>query len=220
VAEDLVRTVVVLAGGPDLPQDPVLPPHIAVIAADGGAEHAPHLGLRVDRVVGDLDSLRPATAEVLAAAGVAIEHHPVDKDKTDFELSLEAALVLQPDRIVVVGSATGRLDHVLGQLTVLTSGLLADVEVDAFLGPARLHVVRTRRVLHGKPGELVSLFALPGPASGVTSTGLEYRLDAETLPAGVGRGVSNVFAAERAEVSLTDGVILVVRPGFVMTRLS
>lgn len=213
MAEDLIRTVVVVAGGPDLPQAPVLPPHIAVIAADGGAEHARRLGLRVDRVVGDLDSLPRATADALAGAGVAIEHHPVDKDKTDFELALEAALALEPGRIVVVGSATGRLDHVLGQLTVLTSEVLSGVELDALLGPAVLHVVRTRRVLHGRPGELVSLFALPGPASGVTTAGLEYPLEAETLPAGVGRGVSNVFTAERAEITVTDGVILVVRPG-------
>lgn len=213
MTEDLARTVVVVAGGPDPPRAPVLPPHVAVIAADGGAEHARHLGLRVDRVVGDLDSLPRATADALAGAGAAIEHHPVDKDKTDFELALEAALVLQPDRIVIVGSASGRLDHVLAQLTVLTSELLSGVEVDALLGPALLHVVRARRVLHGRQGELLSLFALPGPASGVTTAGLEYRLDAETLPAGVGRGVSNVFAAEQAEITVTDGVILVVRPG-------
>jgi thiamine pyrophosphokinase len=213
VAEDLIRTVVVVAGGPDLPQAPVLPPHIAVIAADGGAEHARRLGLRVDRVVGDLDSLPRATVDALACAGVAIEHHPVDKDKTDFELALEAALALEPHRIVVVGSATGRLDHVLGQLTVLTSELLSGVELDAILGPAVLHVVRTRRVLDGRPGELISLFALPGPASGVTTAGLEYPLEAETLRAGVGRGVSNLFTAERAEITVTDGVVLVVRPG-------
>ena len=213
MAEDLIRTVVVVAGGPDLPQAPVLPPNIAVIAADGGAEHARRLGLRVDRVVGDLDSLPRAAADALACVGVAIERHPVDKDKTDFELALEAALALEPGRVVVVGSATGRLDHVLGQLTVLTSEFLSGVELDAFLGPAVLHVVRTRRVLHGRPGELVSLFALPGPASGVTTAGLEYPLDAETLPAGVGRGVSNVFTAERAEITVTDGVVLVVRPG-------
>lgn len=191
----------------------MLPPHVAVIAADGGAEHALRLGLHVDRVVGDLDSLPRATAATLAEAGAAIEHHPVDKDKTDFELALDAALALQPDRIVVVGSATGRLDHALAQLTVLTSELLSGVEVDALLGTALLHVVRARRVLEGRKGELLSLLALPGAASGVTTAGLEYRLDGETLPAGVGRGVSNVFAAERAEITVEDGVILVVRPG-------
>jgi thiamine pyrophosphokinase len=208
-----VRTVVLVAGGPEVPAGLALPPHVAVIAADGGAEHALRLGLRIDLVVGDLDSLSPATADGLTAAGVPFLRHPTDKDKTDLELALEAALEHQPERIVVVGSAAGRLDHLLSQLTVLVSELLAGVEVDAHLGPATLHVVRGRRVLHGSPGELVSLFALQGPAHGVTTSGLAYALADETLQAGVGRGVSNVFLTAQAEVAVADGVVLVVRPG-------
>ena len=40
-----------------------------VVAADGGARHAAPLGVRVDRWVGDGDSVDPALLEALAVAG-------------------------------------------------------------------------------------------------------------------------------------------------------
>jgi thiamine pyrophosphokinase len=52
-----MKTVVVLAGGPDPPTGFVLPAGAAVIAADSGAE----LGFRVDLAVGDFDSISSET---------------------------------------------------------------------------------------------------------------------------------------------------------------
>ena len=59
-------------------------------------------------------------------------------------------------------------------------------------------VIRGERTLTGAPGEIVSLLPVHGPAEGVTTSGLEYPLHDETLPAGTSRGVSNVFAATEA----------------------
>jgi len=48
--------------------------------------------------------------------------------------------------------------------------------------------------------------------TGVRTTGLRWALEGETLEAGSSRGVSNVFAAPEATVSLESGVILAIRP--------
>ncbi len=193
-----------LAGGPELPVRVELPAGAAVIAADSGAE----LGGPIDLLVGDLDSI---SAETLAGIE-RVERHPAEKDATDLELALRAALRLEPERILVVGSAGGRLDHLLGGLFVLASEFLAGVQVDAQLGAAAVHVVRSRRTFVGEPGELVSLFAVCGPAEGVATEGLVYRLRGETLEPGSTRGVSNVFAEREATVVLARGVLLAVRP--------
>jgi thiamine pyrophosphokinase len=81
------------------------------------------------------------------------------------------------------------------------------------LGPARLHVVRAERTLTGEEGELVSLLPVGGPAEGVSTSGLRYPLAGETLEPGSSRGVSNVFAAREAHISLERGVLLAIRPG-------
>ena len=197
-------TVVVLAGGPDRPVVVALPPRATVIAADGGAE----LGWPVDLVVGDLDSI---SAETLAGIE-RVERHAVEKEATDLELALTAALRLEPERILVLGSAGGRLDHLFGSLLVLAAEAYAGVQVDAQIGPAAVHVVRGERTLSGEPGELISLFAVHGPVSGVVTEGLVYPLRAETLEPGSSRGLSNVFAASEARISLERGVLLAVRP--------
>lgn len=75
-----------------------------------------------------------------------------------------------------------------------------------------MHVIRAARTLAGAPGETVSLFALHGPATGVTTAGLLYPLDGETLAPGTSRGVSNELAAAEARISVTAGVLVAVRP--------
>ena len=157
------KTVVVLAAGPDPPVQLILPDGAMVIAADAGAE----LGFAVDLLVGDLDSISAETLAVIER----VERHPEAKDASDLELALEAALSLEPDRILVVGGAGGRLDHLLGELLLLAADAYAGVQVDAQLGPGAVHVIRGERVLAGEPGELVSLFALHGPATGGKAVG-------------------------------------------------
>lgn len=184
-----------------------------VIAADGGADHALALDQRIDLAVGDFDSISAAGLVELERSGVRLERHPVDKDATDLELALDAAAALRPRRIVVVGGAGGRLDHLLGELSLLAADAYREVELDALLGRATLHVVRSERVFAGRVGEVVSLLAMHGPAHGIVTEGLVYPLHGETLRPASTRGMSNVFAASRANVALSGGVLLAVRPG-------
>jgi thiamine pyrophosphokinase len=94
---------------------------------------------------------------------------------------------------------------------LLGSSRYAAVQLDAFVGAARVHVIRERRQINGEPGELVSLLALHGPAQGVRTDGLVYALDGETLDPGSSRGVSNVFVTDMARVTLERGVLLAIR---------
>jgi thiamine pyrophosphokinase len=182
-----------------------------VIAADSGTDHALALGLRVDLAIGDFDS-STAPLDELEAAGTRIERHPAEKDATDLELALRAALAFEPRRILLIGGVEGRLDHLLGELVILGAEELAGVELDAVLGEARIHVIRVERTLSGTEGELISLFALNGPALGIVTEGLLYPLRGETLTPGSSRGISNRFAAREARITLDAAALLAVRP--------
>lgn len=207
--------VVVVAGGeaPDADSVRAVPPGVPVIAADGGLEHARALGLEVVLAVGDFDSASPDAVAAAEEAGARIERHPAEKDATDLELALDAALELGPTRVLVLVGIGDRLDHLLSVFLLLGSPRYAGVELDAHIGPARAHVVRAERTLSGTHGEVLSLFALHGPARGVRTSGLVYPLDGETLEPGSSRGVSNVFAGRTASISVELGVLLAVRPG-------
>lgn len=179
-----------------------------MIAADGGAAHAQELGLTVNLVVGDLDSV----PDHALGSITSVERHPIDKDATDLELALVAAARLEPERIIVLGGARGRLDHLLGGLLLLAKDEYRSIVIDAQVGEAAAHVIRGRCRLDGEVGELISLFALNGPAVGIWTEGLKYPLADETLEPGSTRGVSNVFAGPVVFIGVERGVLLAVRP--------
>jgi len=213
-------TVVVVIGGGLLPVasidavGEITTPY--VIAADSGADSAVAAGITVDRLVGDMDSIDPATLTATEAAGARVDRHPVDKDLTDFELALEAALGRSPQQIVVVGGDGGRFDHVLGNVTVL-AGLAErhpEVAVEAWFGAAHVVVATPRRpvVVRGTAGDLVSMVPLHGPAIGVRSAGLRWELDDETVFTGFSRTMSNELVAAEARIALTGGTLVVIQP--------
>lgn len=203
--------VIVVASGPG---PAVAVPHAeTVVAADGGLDRALALGLAVDVVIGDLDSVSDAALAAAEAAGTRVVRHPAAKDATDLELALDEAVALGARRVLVVASADGRLDHLLASLELLAADRYAELELDALIGDARIAVIRRERVLRGTPGELVSLIAVGGRAEGVTTEGLAYGLAGERLGAGSTRGVSNVFEDEEARVDVGSGVLLAICPG-------
>jgi len=214
---ETATVVVVLPGlGSAGPVDPEVAGAIdggaTVIAVDGGVDHALALGLPVHRAVGDFDSVTGAGLARVEAAGASVERHPAAKDLTDLELALGAATAAGARRIVVVGGRGGRLDHALANLLALAAPAVAGVDLVALLDGSRVTVVRTTAVFRGRPGSLLSLLPVGGPAVGVRTERLEYPLHDEDLPPGSARGLSNVLLAPTAQVSLRGGVLLAIQP--------
>ena len=207
-----IQTVAVVAGG--LAVSPAVAGRIGdvdyVIAADSGLHAAVRLGLTADLVVGDLDSVDHA---LLDRPGLEVDRHPAAKDQTDIVLALDRARDLGARDVVVVSGGGGRLDHALANLLVLASPRYAGLQVRALIGDAEIAVVRDHHAMTAPEGTVVSLFAVDGPALGVTTDGLRYPLHDEVLDPLSSRGVSNEFVGGPAAVRLTDGVLLVIRPG-------
>jgi len=192
-------------------------PGAVVIAADGGARHAASLGLTIDLWVGDGDSLGDEGLAGLAAAGVPMERAPVDKDESDTELAVRAALDRGADTLILVGVLGGpRLDHALANLGLLalpelegrdTVLLAADVRIRQLHAPSDGGPAGV--ILDGRVGDLVSLLPVGADAEGVTTDGLRYPLRDEVLRVGRTRGLSNVRTATMATVTLRSGRLLV-----------
>ena len=213
-------TVIVVTGGDpvEVRDLPPLPDGAVVVAADSGIDRAHDLGLHVDVAVGDFDSVTAGALDRAALGGATVQRHPEAKDATDLELALATALDLSPRRIVVLGGHGGRLDHLLANALLLASPDFEAVELVAQMGPARVTVVRRGAELTGAVGDVVTLLALHGRATGVTTEGLLYPLVGEELAAGSTRGVSNELTATTATVTLRHGVLLAIQPGLAGTH--
>lgn len=203
-------TVMVVAAGDPAEIRADLPPADLVVAADGGLGLATALDLSVDILVGDMDSVDAMHAADARRRGVAVERHPREKDETDLELAIERALRERPRRIHVVAGAGGMLDHAVVNLVVLASPRWAGVELTATVGAADVCVVRTVVELPGVVGDRVSLVPVGGPAVGVTTWGLLWRLQNATLDPYSGRGLANEIVTEPARIEVVDGVLLAI----------
>lgn len=206
--------VLVVMGGPS-PWAGARPDHAdLVVAVDSGVDHALALGLAIDVVVGDLDSVSRGGLARAEAGGARIEAHPTDKDQTDLELALEVALADEPAAGVVLGGPPDdRIDHWLAALAVLASSRWRSTRLDVWMGRTHLVPVHDAARLAVVRGQTISLLAMGGPATGVRSTGVRWPLNCETLPATTARGVSNVAVADEVTVAVDTGTVLVVIPG-------
>jgi thiamine pyrophosphokinase len=194
-------------------------PDAVVIAADGGARHAGVLGLTIDLWVGDGDSFGDEGLAGLAASGVPMERAPVEKDESDTELAVRAALRRGADALTLVGVLGGpRLDHALANIGLLTLPELEGHETVLLAADVRVRHLRApssgggpaTAVLEGRVDDLVSLLPVGADAEGVSTDGLRYPLRDEVLRVGRTRGLSNVRTAPTATVSLGSGRLLVV----------
>jgi thiamine pyrophosphokinase len=204
---------VIVANAPDFVATPfraLLAQSELLIAADGGGNALHAIGLTPHVVIGDLDSLHPEALAAFAAAGVHILRYPPEKDETDLELALLYANQQGAERIDILGALGGRWDQGLSNVALLALPeligrrvRLLDLEQEAFLA-------RGATAIPGEVGETVSLLPLGGPARGITTQGLYYPLADAELRFERSRGVSNLIVAPPAQVTVREGLLLVV----------
>lgn len=182
----------ILLGG-DLIRTPRLDAQIAgtrVIAADSGIRHAATLGLTPELWVGDFDSVPADLPD--STASVPREAFPSDKDKTDGELAVAAALRAGATSLVLAGAFGGaRADHSYLHLTQAIS-----------LAETGLPVLLTSGTQEGSPllpgsntfdyadGTLFSILGF-SHLSGLSVNGAKWPLDSVEVTFGSSLTISN-----------------------------
>ncbi|MFV1998829.1 MAG: thiamine diphosphokinase [Acidimicrobiia bacterium] len=182
-----------------------------VIAADSGYDIARDQDIHLDLLIGDLDSISAIGLEHAEVSGVAIERFPEAKDKTDFELAVEAAVAAGAEAVDIYGGEAGSLGHLIGIATGLTARTLAQVDVRWFVGSATILPVQSTHPLELSPPVGTRLSLVPiGDTENVTVTGVRWPLSRQSLPRGTSRGLSNVTTDPVCTVSVTGGALLVI----------
>ncbi|MEX0788246.1 MAG: thiamine diphosphokinase [Anaerolineales bacterium] len=205
-----MRAVIFAAGDVPSPEAArrILRPDDWILAADGGARHCRALGIRPAVVIGDLDSLSPEDAATWRGDGTEILAHPPRKDQTDLELAVHHAIRGGATAIVILGVFGGRWDHTLANWMLSAYPSLPPIPLTFTDGQQRAWRIHGETEVEGEPGDRVSLIPIGGDALGVSTSGLEYPLDDETLRMGASLGVSNTLLERRARVSVREGCVL------------
>jgi len=182
-----------------------------VICADGGTGPALALGLTPDLIVGDMDSIDAELLAKMQAQGVSTQVFSTEKDKTDTQLALEAAVSRGADQITILGGIGDRLDHTWSTIMSTVDWVYRGIKISFYNPNQSIYIVKGEGEvsLQGKPGEIVSLLALT-VVFGVTTEGLKYPLSRAELQPYQPYTVSNELVGERATVAFTNGVLMVV----------
>ena len=188
----------------------LLRPNDWLIAADGGLRHLRRLGLAPRLLIGDLDSVTEVEVRWAAENGAEVRRYPREKDATDLELALAAALQTGSRVILLVAALGGRLDQTLGNLGLLLRPELAGLDARLEDGREEVFLIRERAEIHGRQGDIVSLLPWNGPAEGVSTQALRYPLRSETLYPDSTRGISNEMQGDTADVWLRAGILLCI----------
>jgi len=209
------RTLIFIGGDPPHPN---VRQHLStdayVIAADSGYAHAIAMGFVPNELVGDMDSITAVDLTDARDSKVHISQFSSDKDLTDTEIAIASATARRSTHITVVSGGGDRFDHVLGMVHSLAL-CAGTVNATLLIGTARVSYVSFTKEfqLDTQPGDIVSLIPLGGGTT-VTTTGLQWELDHDTLQSFASRGVSNIATAESVSISVTDGLLAVIQPFF------
>ncbi len=203
----------ILVGGDIFPTDRLMNQLTGarVIAADAGMMHAVPLGLEVELWVGDFDSASPA---LIADAGhVPRQTFPANKDSTDGELAVRAALDRGAQQVILAGGLGGQSDHAFAHLT-LALGLVRD-GTDAFVTSGHEEawpLCPGEHRLDAPPGSRLSIIAL-SDLDGLSLAGVRWPLEKRAVPLGSTLTLSNVVSGPvRIDLASGNGIIMVTPP--------
>lgn len=186
--------------------------NVMMIAVDRGLEACLALGIAPEYVIGDFDS-------VSAEGKIFLEKHPERvtrlqpvKDDTDTEAALMLALKHTEGDIVILGGTGTRLDHVLGNISILGKAFSFHRNVVLLDPHNRIRLVKDTWSIAKKEqfGSYVSVFPMQGEARGVTLKGFYYPLTDVTLTGYTSLGVSNEIVDEKASVFVKEGTLIVI----------
>ena len=182
-----------------------------IICCDGGARHFQYLGIKPDVIIGDMDSIDPASLASYSTQGIKIIKYPANKNYTDTELALDYALSLKPEAIFIWGALGGRIDHALANMFLLSKGQEKGIRTCLVDEYGEAFVLDKEAAFINETGKTVSLLALSPEVTGINLTGFLYPLKEGTLIMGESRGISNIITDACAGISVRQGRLLVIR---------
>lgn len=184
-----------------------------IIAADSGLNFFRKVDLTPDVVVGDFDSVNSEVLEYFKENEL-IDFHVLnpEKDDTDTEYAIRFAIEQGADSITILGGTGTRLDHVMGNITLLGIGIENNVSIQLLDSYNRIRVFdKSFKVKKEEQfGKYISLIPFMGPVKGVTIKGMKYCLDNYDMSGFNSLGISNEISEDIASVEFEDGIMLVI----------
>lgn len=187
---------------------------LVLMAADRGLDFFRKNGITPDIADGDFDSLSVEGKKYLEnLKDTEIIRLQPEKDDTDTQSTLNLAIAKGSENILILGATGGRIDHLIGNLGLLTLGKLKGVSVAIADAQNYICLVKSGTILSkaGQFGKYVSFFSAGEAVEGLTLKGFKYPLNNFCLTtADSGLTVSNEIRDDTAQITYDKGSLMMV----------
>ncbi len=185
-----------------------------LICADGGANSAYRMNLIPDYIIGDFDSIKNNVIQRFRNKSILIKISR--QNDTDVEKCLKYAIRKKFSAAVLTGVTGDRLDHTFCNLGIAVK-FFNKIKITVIAENSILQAFSGYNEIPAVPGETISVYGLDNKTT-INSKGLKYKLKNTSLPFGSKESTSNIALKNRIILSVTGGIIFVVRDYNVMRK--
>ena len=177
-----------------------------LICCDSGLRHREGLGREPELIVGDFDSHENPHLDVETIV------LPREKDDTDTVFAVKEALRRGFSDFLLVGVIGGRLDHTLGNLSILLWLQSLGKSAAALDDHSELSIAAQEPVFVSDAYAYFSLLSVDGTAERICVKNAKYPLEDAVITCEYPYGISNeVLPGQHAEISVGKGRLLLVK---------
>lgn len=176
------------------------------ICCDSGLKHREKLSIIPNLIVGDFDSYKNPHMDVETII------LPCEKDDTDTVFAVKEALSRGFQDFLLVGVIGGRLDHTLGNVSLLLMLDAQGKEAMALDDFSEMQIVSDQPVQIEDCYAYFSLLNISGTAQGITIKNAKYPLAEAEISCEYQYGISNeVLPGKYAVVTVKQGRLLLIK---------
>ncbi|OEH85759.1 thiamine diphosphokinase [Desulfuribacillus stibiiarsenatis] len=178
-----------------------------LIAVDAGIGILRAQNIPPKYLIGDLDSASQEDVKWAKENGVTIVQLEREKDEVDTEVALRYAIQYQPNSITIYNDLDGRFDHAMALVYLLLIPLEKGIACHIEGTYNHIYLVQDKLQLSASHSYVSILpFTQTAKASAI---GLKYSLP-DLLHVSRPIGISNEFIEQVSEITVEQGIILVI----------
>ena len=177
-----------------------------IIAVDGGYNFFTKIKINPDVLIGDFDSVKFPKK---ISSKIEILRFPKKKDKTDFELALDYCIKHKAGLIEIVMPDYGEIDHLLGNVILLSKGFRHGVKIKLVNFSYEIHPVKNSRLtISGSEGDIVSVIPISNKVK-MSCTGMDYNVKNLFLSSTSSRALRNRIKNKRSIFEIKGKALIV-----------
>ncbi|WP_427877426.1 thiamine diphosphokinase [Gardnerella sp. 2492-Sm] len=210
--EPLHRCVILAAGDYYDHTREQVPNRALTIAADGGWDYACKLGLHVDALIGDFDSVR-----LKLPTDAVITRLPEEKDDPDLLSALKYGWSKGMREFHIFGGLGGRVDHTISNIQLMVRLALRG-GIGFLYGNGQIVTAIHNAALDFpassvKEPKLLSVFSHAPVSKDVNESGLKYQLQHAQMHGDAVQGLSNELLDNTpAHIDVQEGTLVITFP--------